>query len=528
MSGRRNDADRSRGAKSRPASVQNRFPDLARRLVEAAFPGLVLHRAGRIIECTNAFEVLLGIEPGTGVGRALSDFLPSESESSDRSVAPGEPSLYETVALRADGTAVSLEVITISLDERPGGPDHDDEIRATAARDVSRRRRFEKSLRQSQKLEALGQLAAGMAHEINNPLTYVILQLDAIAEAFDRSDGEPGEEEGRRIHERVIEAIEGAERVRRLTREMRIAARTDDAEPDTAVDLALAVERAAKLAANEIRDRGRLIVDLAGVPAVIGSEGRLVQVVLNLLVNAAHALDGATDPREIRVCATSDENHVRLQVADTGRGIRRDILPRIFDPFFSTKAAGAGTGLGLAICRNIIQASGGSIEAESAPGKGTCFTITLRRAKTALSSPPSESPTNRPATPRLRILVVDDEESIRDAITGLLSDEHEIVTADNGDSALATLSNDAGFDLVLCDLMMPGCGGIELHGLLERDFPLLARRIIFMTGGATTSAASEFLDKSRLQRLSKPFRASALREAIQEAAAFTVGRPPAG
>jgi signal transduction histidine kinase len=495
-------------------NTRDRHSDIARRLIEAAFPGRVIHRAGRIVECTEAFERVLAIPAGSAAGRILSDFLPSESEGSDL----GEPSLYETVALRGDGKAVSLEVVTVSLAGGGAEGKSRGELRATGIRDISRRRRFEKSLRQSQKLEALGQLAAGMAHEINNPLTYVILQLDAIAEALDRSDGELDEEAGRRIHERVREAIDGAERVRRLTREMRSAARADDAEPDTAVDLALAVERAAKLAANEIRSRGRLIVDLAGVPPVIGSDGRLVQVILNLLVNAAHALESAPEPREIRVRASADDDHVRLEIADSGAGMRREILARIFDPFFTTKAAGAGTGLGLAICRNIIQASGGTIEVESVLGKGTCFTVTLRRAKAAsdfASKPRLDEPAS---SKRFRILVVDDEESIRGAIVGLLKDEHEIVTAENGDAALAALKKDAGFDLVLCDLMMPGRNGMELHGLLERDHPRLARRVIIMSGGETTPAAADFLEKSRLTRLSKPFRAAALRAAIREAA----------
>jgi CheY-like chemotaxis protein len=235
---------------------------------------------------------------------------------------------------------------------------------------------------------------------------------------------------------------------------------------------------------------------------------------LNLLINAAQAIpEGEPALHVVRASiGMHPDGRVRVEVADDGAGIPPEVRARIFDPFFTTKPVGVGTGLGLSICHGIVAGLGGEIAVEGEPGKGTVFRVLLPAAPAAVEA----EPTPLPPVPlrRARVLVVDDEPLVRRAVQRILSPPHEVETRANGREALAALEGEGGFDLVLCDLMMPEMSGMELHGLLAEREPALASRFVFLTGGAFTPGARDFLSRVPNARVEKPFEPAALRELV--------------
>jgi CheY-like chemotaxis protein len=201
-------------------------------------------------------------------------------------------------------------------------------------------------------------------------------------------------------------------------------------------------------------------------------------------------------------------------ISDTGSGIPSDVLPRIFDPFFTTKPVGVGTGLGLSICHGIVTSLGGEIRVESSPGRGARFTVLLPAApQDVRPEATGVAPAPAPAR-RGRLLVVDDEALVGRAVSRILSPQHEVVTRTSARAALDELAGSAPFDLLLCDLMMPEMTGMELHARLREISPALAERTIFLTGGAFTPMAREFLARVRNARIEKPFEPDQLRAVV--------------
>ena len=217
-------------------------------------------------------------------------------------------------------------------------------------------------------------MAAGVAHEINNPLAYVIGNLDVLAHELAHAKAPLPAERLRLLEAAVRDARQGAERVRAIVRDLKVFARVQEDRP-TRVDVGAAIEGALGIAHNEIRHRARLVMDLAPVPPVRADAGRLSQLFLNLIINAAQSIpEGAAERNEIRVATRlQQDGWVRVEVKDTGAGIPREHLAKIFDPFFTTKSVGVGTGLGLSIVHAIVTAAGGRIEVESTPGAGAPF-----------------------------------------------------------------------------------------------------------------------------------------------------------
>ncbi|MFY0564501.1 ATP-binding protein [Archangium lansingense] len=267
-------------------------------------------------------------------------------------------------------------------------------VRSRTAELASTNARLEQSLQQLQeaqsqllladRLATVGRLAAGVGHEINNPLSYILSNLRYLQEELNRTQGTASKEEWREMLAAVNEACEGTERVKFIVQDLKLFVRPDDAAVG-AVELSTVVRGAIKMAAQEIRPRARLVEDCANVPPVRGNGARLNQVLLNLLINAAHAIEpGRVEHNEIRVMARqSGPGHVTLAVSDTGCGIPPENLARIFEPFFTTKPVGIGTGLGLPVCQGIITSLGGELTVESQLGQGTTFRITLPIAEDA-------------------------------------------------------------------------------------------------------------------------------------------------
>jgi CheY-like chemotaxis protein len=266
------------------------------------------------------------------------------------------------------------------------------------------------------------------------------------------------------------------------------------------------------MAHNEIRHRARVVEKhTPGLPPVFAHASRLGQVFLNLLINAAQAIpEGRADRNEIRVrTLASPDGRVHVEIEDTGSGIPASLIRRIFDPFFTTKAPGVGMGLGLSISHQIVKSMDGEITVDSSPGVGTTFRVTLPTAAAGATTAVREP--GRAGGTGARILFIDDEVALGRALCALLGD-HEIVPVTCARDALSRLSGGERFDVILCDLMMPDVSGIELY---DQIAPVYRDRVVFMTGGAFTQQARDFLARCDRPHLDKPFSEHALRNAIE-------------
>jgi CheY-like chemotaxis protein len=326
------------------------------------------------------------------------------------------------------------------------------------------------------------------------------------------------------LRQLVQETKEGAERIAGIVQDLKTFARGEQDSRLGPVDVRKAVELACKMADNMLRHRGRLVLKFDAVPHAEANEARLCQVFLNLLLNAAQAIpEGEPAERhEINVrLRAGAPGQVVVEVRDTGVGMTPEVLSRVFDPFFTTKAVGEGTGLGLSICHGIVESMGGAISAESKPGEGSTFRVVLRTAPSEvehLSRPTLRLPVHSVAAPRARVLVVDDEPHVTTALQRALGGEHEVSTAHNVRDALSMLAEDRRFDVILCDVMMPGMTGMDLYAELGRASPDMAGRVVFMTGGAFTPRAVTFLQEVPNQKLGKPLNLEELRMIVTQRA----------
>ncbi len=379
--------------------------------------------------------------------------------------------------------------------------------------DVTARERMQAQLVASERLASMGKLAATVAHEINNPLTYVLANLDVLARRLESLAAAAPEGFAAEALKLVEETHEGADRVRRIVRGLKAFSRQDD-DPAEPTDVRLVLERSLSIAENEIRHRARLTKDYRPVSFVLANQGRLSQVFVNLLINAAHAIpEGHADQHEIRVSTSMSENTVVIAIHDTGSGIAPEVRDRMFEPFFTTKEVGQGTGLGLSICYGIINGFGGTIEVESALASGTTFRVRLPATNLTPRSLERESSagvTEAAPMRRGRLLVVDDDFNVAKTLGLLLGARHEVRLLTQGKEALELVLGGARFDAIFCDLMMPEMSGMDLHHALALAVPEQAERMVFVTGGAFTEAAREFLSRVPNDRLEKPFTQSEL------------------
>ncbi|HRE88088.1 MAG TPA: ATP-binding protein, partial [Myxococcota bacterium] len=383
-------------------------------------------------------------------------------------------------------------------------------------RDVTRERATQNHLMTSDRMASVGLLAAGVAHEINNPLASVLTNLEvARKETLPRAlSGDASA--GRELAEILSDAREAAERVHHIVRDLKIFSRHEEVQ-DGVSDVHAVLESTLRMANNEIRHRATLVKELHPVDPVEGSESRLGQVFLNLIVNAAQAIpEGNASAHMLTVKTGQEGERVHVAVSDTGVGMGPDALRRLFLPFYTTKGPGAGTGLGLAISHSIVRSLGGEIKVESEPGRGTTFTVFLKAAHVARTvRPVSTTSANKASSERGRVLVIDDEPLIGLSIKRLLARSHEVTPLTSASEALELLRSER-FDIILCDLMMPQMTGMDFHAALEKEDPRLASQVVFLTGGAFTPAARAFLDRVPNTRLNKPFASSELKGLIDQ------------
>ncbi len=398
-----------------------------------------------------------------------------------------------------------------------------------ALREVSARieaRKMRDQLVMSDRMVCVGTLAAGVAHEINNPLTAVLANMEFLALGFERLteslradapiDRPALVERCTELTAALQDAREAAERVRDISGDLKVFSRPEAKESDL-IEVERVLESSLRMAWTEIRHRAALIKDFTKVPRVMANETRLGQVFLNLLVNAAHAIgDGRATNNQIRLVTKLQGAKVIIEVHDTGEGIAKENLSKIFDPFFTTKPVGVGTGLGLAICQGIVTGLGGTLTVESEVGKGTMFRVSLPVAKESeIFKVPKAQQLIASATRRARIWVVDDEAAIGMAIKRSLP-THDVLYLQSGREVLKLVEMGESCDLVFCDLMMPEMSGMQLHDALSARHSGYEQKMVFMTGGAFTPIAREFLGKVPNARLDKPFNVQSLTHVIGE------------
>ncbi len=438
------------------------------------------------------------------------------------------PQEYRMV--RKDGGLVHAEIVSMII-EFDGKPHV-----IAFGRDLTERKQMQARLLLADRMVSVGTLAAGVAHEINNPLAYVMTNLEMVAARrlppvvsrlrdLETEAATQLADEVARAIAMIDVAREGSERMRDIVRDLRTFTRAADEEKRAAVDVRRVLDASINLAWNEIRHRARLVKEYDEVPPIVANEARLGQVFLNLVVNAAQALQvGAASENVIRVATSTDRaGHVVVEVSDTGPGIPEEILDRVFDPFFTTKPVGVGTGLGLWICQGIVTSLGGHITAENGPCGGATFRVLLPSATTVeqqSSEPPRIAPAALPHEKRLRLLVVDDEIAIGRTLAIALGDVFEVSTVTSGREALALIEDgEREFDVVLCDLMMPDVSGMDVYERVVVHAPSLARRFVFVTGGAFTDRARAFIERVQTPVIEKPFDLATLPDLLRSQAA---------
>jgi two-component system, NtrC family, sensor kinase len=359
--------------------------------------------------------------------------------------------------------------------------------------DITEQVERSRQLERLSQLTTVGRLAAGVAHEVNNPATFVLANLDSLRVALDgHADAD--------VHDMLEESMEGVKRIAKVAQQLKGLAH-DELDTEGTIDFDSALDEAARLTRTLVERRGRLLVEHGSVGTGPGDHPRLVSALVNLLLNAADAIEPGG---LVRLRCRRRGSRAQILVSDNGSGMAPEVQKRALEPFFSTRPAGRGSGLGLSVTWRIITDLGGSLLLSSAPNEGTTVTVDLPLVR-------AEKPAPAPVVPRLkRLLVVDDEEHLLRAVRRMLSGHFEVELASSGADALRMVE---GMDLILLDLVMPHMDGIAVYEALTED---QKKRVLFMSGGALDARGRTFLKSHRT--LPKPFGTATLLGALRQAA----------
>lgn len=437
---------------------------------------------------------------GASFGATLSDeYRAVVKQALERCITRGERSSCE-VTSRGPGGGLAWYSIVLAPMRQHGT------IAGALAlvRETTQQKLVEAQLVESDRMASLGALATGLAHEINNPLSSLIVNLTLAArDAQVAAAGHPREHD---LLDEVRGALDAAERVRQIILDLRILAGRDE-DRRGAVDVEKVLESTLRLLQTEIRPRAKIVRKYLPIPRVEADESRLGQVLLNLILNAAQAIpEGNAREHEIRLGTRVDaQGRVVVEVEDTGEGMSAEVQARAFEPFFTTKPRGTARGLGLSTCQRIIHQFGGSVRFESRAGHGTTFSVALPAARGKVLPARSHGVQANAGARRGTVLIVDDDETVMGALRRVLAAHHELTCVDSAQRALTLLSRGERFDVVLCDLLMPQVSGMELYAEVARLAPKQAERFVFTTGGAYTPSAQDFLDSVQNPRIEKPF-----------------------
>ena len=376
--------------------------------------------------------------------------------------------------------------------------------------EMTERHRIQEVLFQQEKLAALGTLLANVAHELNNPLAVATMQLENLQEEAIADSYANDLETLRQAIERCKSVVQGFLSLVRQQPPTRHVVALNAVIGDVLILLGHSLE------VDNITVHLQLDAQL---PPLWADANQLHNVIANLITNAHYALRQTAPPRHLRLTTTvyADRDEVLLEVVDTGAGIPQELQRRIFDPFFTTKPQGMGGGLGLPLCRNIVESHGGSLSVASEPGQGTTVRVTLPVAASEVLSPvvPPE-PAASSQTQGGAVLLIDDELGVQKALGRVLQRSgHEVTTAASGLEGLAALEK-RSYEVILCDMRMPDLDGPGFYRELERRYPHLVPRIIFLTGDALSPDVQTFFTQVDRPRLIKPFNAQKVRQVIQQ------------
>jgi PAS domain S-box-containing protein len=480
-----------------------------RKLIERLPDGVLIHD-GAVRWANAAMISLLGYEHlGEIVGKNILDFLAQDERAGvAAAIAKAGPRtlvehLSEYRIARPDGSERRVQAGATQHLDFEGVP-----ARLVVVRDVTEDRQLRDQLALADRMASIGTVAAGVAHEINNPLAYMQMSLELASKEVKALH------DVATLSQCVRTALEGTIRVRGIVRNLRTLSRAEE-DALVAVDLPALLDSTLVLASSALPAKARIVRRYGPVPAALATHGRLGQVFLNLLLNAADSIpDDTQEQHEMRLTTSTDsEGRAVVLVSDTGVGIPSDLAARVFEPFFTTKAVGKGTGLGLSICHRIVRGFGGEIAFTSAPGAGTEFRVVLPPALATEVELPK--PTPDPPS-RARVLVVDDEPALLRFVCRALDGVHDVVAASSGREALDVLRDDRGFDAVLADLMMANVTGMDLYEAVRAAHPGMEQRFVFMTGGAFTASGRDFLAQVPNRFLEKPFGTDELLAALGE------------
>lgn len=512
------------------ASVCSDITDLKRRelalveseeryrlLVDTLPDGVLLHDSERILFLNPIGRKILGIGEDEQVEKYhYRDFVHDEQKAVAEAriaaiIQRGEDNpLAERRIHSRDGRDLYIEIAAVPL--RRGrerlalGVFRDLTETKQAQAQIERQR---EALHQSEKLSALGSLLAGVAHELNNPLSIVVAQA-VLMEETNRDE---------KIIKRAKNIRSAADRCARIVKTFLSMARQQTPEPGS-VDINVLVDNALELMGYTLRTAGVEIIEKRGeeLPLVWGDADQLHQVVANLLVNAQQAMMETPEPRSLTITTAFDAgtDMVTLTLDDSGPGVPLDMRPRIFDPFFTTKPTGVGTGIGLSVCHGVVESHGGSINVTDSPDGGARFVIKLPPAGATVAMAVEPEATVAAGVKGRRILVVDDEPEVAESLAEILGlDGHGIDLADSGITALKRIA-DTDYDLILTDMRMPKMDGPALYREIEKNHPHLCSRVAVITGDTLEAAASDFLKKTGLRWIEKPFIPADLRKIIKE------------
>lgn len=497
--------------------------EFARRVVEC-FPDsiVVLNPEGRYTYLSPRIQEQVGYAPQELVGRALDEHTHAEDRPRVwqlfQDLMAGRIS-YASVEYRTQHKNGAWRLFRAS-----GSRLMDAEGRVAgviaSARDITELKQLEQQVIQSERLVAMGQMIAGVTHELNNPLTAILGMTDLLQErALDDL-----------MRRQLSIAHQQARRAADIVQNLLLFARPP-APKKAALSMNDILRRTLQLEEHSFRKYGIHVEFLpdSSLPAVMGDASQLVQVFLNLLTNAVQATRETRESGSIRVRLGRKDDQVWVSVTDHGPGIRPDVLPRVFDPFFTTKRPGKGTGLGLSISMAIVKEHGGSIEAKSPPGEGATFTVYLpAMAPAALLSEGEAGKVAGPAPGAVRldertVLVVEDEISIREMILdGLSLRGLRVECVSSGEEALQR-TRQRSFDLILCDLRMPGISGRQVYEQLRSRPDGSPQPFLFMTGDLADEDSLDFLKGGEVRAVHKPFRMADLVSAMSEA--MSAGQP---
>jgi PAS domain S-box-containing protein len=426
----------------------------------------------------------------------------------------GIASIASAALIARDGSrhAVGTTAAAVLDDDRVCGA-------VIVLRDMTVQRQMERQIEVTDRMAALGAMAAGVAHEIDQPITDVVANLELAlhtlpGHAQDVRDA-LGAAAGARlakIHNALEQARLAAMRTAKTVADLGAFARTDDRKL-RAVDVRRPLDWALHVTDSALRESAHLVLDLGPTPPVLAEEKQLGQVFANLLLNAAQSIPPRATA-EIRVITRTDERgDAVIEVRDSGSGMAPAILRRIFEPFFTTHPGGPGAGLGLFTCHGVVRSLGGEIRVESEPGVGSTFAVHLPRVSAAARRSDGDlRPSGVPE--RIRVLAIDDEPAVRREIQRTLSGDHAVTAVASAREALSLIRGGERYEAIFCDLMMPEMSGMEFYSVLRTQCPDQAARVIFLAGGVFTTRAAEFLRGVANEAVEKPLEATTVRQAV--------------